>query len=1410
MLNLIKKSFILLWVLSLWTAFAAIPNDYIANYDIRDDREQISQIFVQIDANNKIGTQTSITTFLELNQNFTNIFPKFPQDYDFQVVYQQCLQLTQSLWSVYNYNTFMSFMDNCSKPFSQILSKINTEFTTKANASVNPNKWPAPLNVTFDARASLDPSNETIPSENYFRYYRDINWIDQTIGIWPVLNHTFEEAGNYLVHLTVRSSNSSDEWIFDGEKTLSIDVTPKAAIISIYANSKKLKAFEKVKFGTQEWEKGIVFDWSATIPIWWRQVLSHVRNITSNDGFKFIKEWLWTPWIIKVILPKEWEYKANLTTYDNESNSISEEYFLLISDPVATIKQSPEQGNTNNTFSFDSSPSYSVISSLRLFTREIFDHNGDKQETFQWKSIKQQFREPWSYTVKLTVEDELWQSNIDTSQVYVESSEPIAQFKSTDSENRKYPSKFLFDASLSSDIDVENGFDELTYDRTFSNPSFTNIEETQEENKKTEISFDSVWTHKIKLTVKDKFGKVNEIEKSIEIESTLRPELFIAPRASTRGTNINFVVQSNQDILNYIRDFGDWETISTQTNKITHTYKSVWVYKVTLEVYGANGMENTITDTVFVGDKNSPIAAYTVTNAQQQIIRQNEECVEIIDGQEIIHPSYKIERYENLNIDPKESTNVKWNHTDLNFYFQPRNGEIFKNNKFKYWFDELWCQFIDFTAEDTSMWINNKVRVWFKVYNALPTLNNIILFFPQYGNESGVWFNENHVKDIFNTAFDPLIVKVQAVNSQDADGFVSYFKRYYYYKDDPSRSIETKITPGDIDYAYFSLPKIPGEFMFGVTMYDNDDGKNPSESIIWNGPIVFFPPNTKRPDIPLVTLKTNKTTVEVWDEIVFDVVAKIISDRADFVQERTIMYDFDGDGERDLTTKKDRISHIYTEPSDIGYTPRAKVLYRGYSWIGKGGNVIVKKWLKPRLIFDNAGTFVLYRDISIWEIEDSSTCLSLVDCKKWNEWYFIQSKNSTDINSNDLEYYTFEYPSYGKYFVSMDISDKYANQTNKRRALTLTGIAINTWDTNLNWTWIYTGEYVNYTWDFKLLSIPENQPTESWALEIMVWKNLDNSVLFYVLYNNPENEKQCYVDLDISDDNEKDFYCNTPFFTKFDPRYESNIGRIYYQTWWKSITKELKVSFLDFAIELDEKTKVIYDKVTELILNINNDSLKALLINLQKWILDPIEIQSNIVAIQNYLLENAELGLSSLQKEDVQRVINELSDKTTISANGGTEYDIAKAEILWILPANLKLEVEKLFVDFDNSNGNEELWLSQNDQRKENLTKILSTITQKISNNPNNQKPDEIARDDMDLIIMPNLCKIMAYYDIPSESCSSQDTKIVEDEWIETEDEWISGLQILFIILSAFVWIFIVLVVIFAVKARMNKDEDQD
>ncbi|MEI8091765.1 MAG: hypothetical protein WCG98_06185 [bacterium] len=82
-------------------------------------------------------------------------------------------------------------MSNCYKPFNDILKKINSKYTVIAQAKVSPQSGPAPLVVTFDARASTDPSNDTIPAKNYFRYYRDTAGQDTTIGVGPVVNATF-------------------------------------------------------------------------------------------------------------------------------------------------------------------------------------------------------------------------------------------------------------------------------------------------------------------------------------------------------------------------------------------------------------------------------------------------------------------------------------------------------------------------------------------------------------------------------------------------------------------------------------------------------------------------------------------------------------------------------------------------------------------------------------------------------------------------------------------------------------------------------------------------------------------------------------------------------------------------------------------------------------------------------------------------------------------------------------------------------------------------------------------------------------------------------------------------------------------------------------------------------------------
>jgi PKD repeat protein len=204
-----------------------------------------------------------------LNSSFKTLFPRFPQDYSYKVVYEQCNLLTSQLSSLSQNDAkyrgyFSSFMSNCYKPLTDILSAINTKYMIIPNIKVTPASGPAPLTVTFDARTSIDPSNETIPSSNFYRYYRDTKGVDQIIGNGPVLHYTFDTEGNYIVHLTVKSSNKSSG-ILDGEKTTSIDVTPKAALVSIYANGQKMTKDRKAKVGTLEAQKGVVFDATSTI-----------------------------------------------------------------------------------------------------------------------------------------------------------------------------------------------------------------------------------------------------------------------------------------------------------------------------------------------------------------------------------------------------------------------------------------------------------------------------------------------------------------------------------------------------------------------------------------------------------------------------------------------------------------------------------------------------------------------------------------------------------------------------------------------------------------------------------------------------------------------------------------------------------------------------------------------------------------------------------------------------------------------------------------------------------------------------------------------------------------------------------------------------------------------------------------
>ncbi|MBP6910715.1 hypothetical protein KBC03_03880 [Patescibacteria group bacterium] len=59
------------------------------------------------------------------------------------------------------------------------------------------------------------------------------------------------------------------------------------------------------------------------------------------------------------------------------------------------------------------------------------------------------------------------------------------------------------------------------------------------------------------MTVKDKYGKIESIQKQVNIISSLRPYVFVTPIATTLGNTTNFLVKSNKTLASYEWDFGD-------------------------------------------------------------------------------------------------------------------------------------------------------------------------------------------------------------------------------------------------------------------------------------------------------------------------------------------------------------------------------------------------------------------------------------------------------------------------------------------------------------------------------------------------------------------------------------------------------------------------------------------------------------------------------------------------------------------------------------------------------------------------------------------------------------------------------------------------------------------------------------
>ncbi len=1430
MKKLIIKS---LKILSLWTLLTlwfiipssndvnaqvrnTVPDYYYANYKFVDSWDKIRKIFWTIKSRQELWMEISTSYFSELSRYFQDSFPHLTQDY--QTTYEKCQLLADTLAGWVDNETLKSFLWNsCYKKLNQAVWNINASYTIKANATANPSMWSAPLTVTFNALGSVDPSSETIPTDNFFRYYRDENWVDTPIWVWNPINYEFKEAWKFIVHLVVRSSNV-DKWILDGEKDLTINVSPKTANIVVYANTRKMSTKEAVKIWTIEWINGVIFDGSATRVKEWNQIESHTRTITNQSvGFSYSKTKNGMPsYTEEIYLKDEWEYKVTLSTKDNEKNVVSETFSLYVSDPVSVIRQTPAEWTTSSTFVFDWSASYSLSSRLDTYLWEIFNEEWNKTKTEQWKKMSEIFKSPWNYLVRLTVTDLNGRTNQEIKNIYVESTTPTPQFTITPTSKRLKASEFTLDASNSSDIDVINGVDALEYEWLFSTEDI-NIVSTENDNEKMIVQFNKKGKHKITLRVTDKYWKSATISKEVDIQSVLRPEITAIPWAIEWTKAMRFESSVNKPVVNYNWKF--WDNKNNQGDSlvnINHNYSSAWVYSVNLEVNSLDWDSNTVTERVFIWEVDYPIAAYRIKDSRWFSIQATETCnISWINENKVVE-AYPIDRYSKFTINPWISVNTQWTSNGLKYSYEIE--WLMWENKAKdniqdltHSFNFMGCHFIDLTVNDPNVWKQNKTRIWFNVKNAKPTIKNVSIAFPQYsdGNQYAIWLNTTEWKTTFECSWtDNLTVKVTAVGAEDSDGSISRLRFYYYNVDDPSRILEVKEALPTSPYTHFVIPRIAWEYKFWVMVYDSDWDMIDSRDYLWSNPSIYFPIICDSSDIPTVTLKVSNTNVDVWDTVTYTAIAKISSNNENFEIERTFYYDFTGDGVRDLTTKKDTVNYTFMEAYEDGFQPRVAVEYRNKIWKADWAKITVRNWIKPILLHTSYKNIVLFRDISIWELMQRKICFEESECLLWNK-KFIKShsvvandeaftrKWDNPIAKNDM--FIQRYSDYWDHQVSIELKDRY-------------------WMSMKTWYTIKTSENTvnngRIAPGVNILTIPETTFNNS-NPEIFLSNNMNNTLLMYVNY---EWEWKCFIDIDVSvdsdgdweTDNDVDSACNTVAKLKYSPSYESAIWRVIFTANnWKLVFQNFYVSFEWYILELSAEDRELYDNISTLINWIDdriweNSNLKSSLDVLRKNLNNRNIVSSTIMTIQT-IQADWWISLDSAQKDSLSDILSILANSDTIFAVWIDDYEKNKEEIITMVPASAKKEIKEMFQNFENN---------RETLDKQGMATELKKIREKIG---------EIWKKEMDKDDVPvfdqAFCNIFEYYELTSytETCGSNIDREVKKnkEKISSnsssDKKWLPTWLII-VLTVLFGWLLVMwwIIVFFSLKSRLNKSEEDE
>lgn len=966
---------------------------------------------------------------------------------------------------------------------AKIYRDISTLKFVEAKLTANVIEGSAPLTVIFDALATSDPAGGSLNKENIIwdlggtrtinqmMYTSDYGTIissdnvtcdregviltseemeqDQKIGL-TAQRCTFQKPGTYKAAIKIRSNESGT--YAPGISIITIKVNPPNTKIDLvmtpsgsdpivlmqYNEDDTLETSKnKVAITLEQAKSGILFDASKT----------YAESYKWDFGNGEKTEFTGSP-TATAIYSQSGRYSVKLEVMSKLGVIDRKVFTLEISDLSARIIDNNKgKGVINTDIIFDGSGSRSDRGGIRSYAWLITASSGQKKPEDFEKIEKEgttlskflyKFKYPLQYDIQLTVTDVNGNVSTDTLNNFeVTSQKPIAQYTYKELGANK-PATIKFNSDASFDPDGDSKFLIYEWAINTNDTNYVYVDNTSENSKNPVIQFLQKGEYEVTLKVTDlltsgqseEYGKIS---KTINIDSIL--DIEWSPNSENSQVlndegfaEIKFGLLSTNAVA-YEIDFGDGDTESgefSQSKQITHQYTKSGKFTVLATVYNSEEDDNNISKTIFIGDKDTPIAKISVLL----------DGTAVYDFEELIEVSKKTK----ITFDASESKNTDGTGRKLNYSWDFGDTTRSSEKTAIHSYSELSPDDTGFftaklTATDKD---NSNISATDKIQI------NVVNMAPKFSSLQGIPRTER------GNMTTPITTLMKVYGAEDPDGRITQYRWWYYDLENPDNELGSIITTVDNAQLIIGTNGQEGdeiEYGFGVELTDNDNLSYSSMDLYDENTVpkvkVINGPNV----LPTAKFSVNATKVFLGDPIIFTSTSE---DKDGSIL--AYIWDLEGDGfYNNAPTDQPTIEHVFAEKNLKGYDVRLKVRD------DKGGEAvspIIKVYVDAKSnppVPEFEATFPDPTNKLKVQFRDKSTVDESVGAKLAQTlWDFDLNKDTSGdmIRNNDIDARTsnpiWTYDTYGIYKVKLQVVDSMGEKSEITKDVVLGEIQNNT------------------------------------------------------------------------------------------------------------------------------------------------------------------------------------------------------------------------------------------------------------------------------------------------------------------------------------------------------------------------------